>query len=463
MNGTHRLVLLLWCAALVCLSGAAGPAAAPPAAPVAMIRIEGAIDVPTAEYLERSLEQAHEQGAQCLLVLVNTPGGLGSPMLKMSRALLNAPLPTITYVYPAGGFAISAGTYIVLSGNIAAMHPATTIGGAHPVQLIPTASPQGQEGQDEKAKAAEASAMEEKILNTFAEQAKVIAKVRGRNAEWADQAVRESKVVSAEEALELNVVDLVASDIGDLLRQVDGRTVSLPEGKQVTLHTKGAPIVEIAATARERFLHTLANPDLLLVFLVLAGLGIMFELKAPGGILPGVIGGLCLLLALYSMSALPVSYAGVGLVAFGMLLLIAEVKVPSHGVLTVGGITSFALGAVLLMDTTVSPAIRVSWQVIVVMSVLMLLFFIFVVGAAISAHRRKVDTGEEGLRHEYGKAVSALDPTGQVLVEGELWRARAVSGAIREGEKVEVVGQEGLTLLVQRRAGETGTEQSSAN
>ncbi len=451
MKGTPRL-LSLWCGVLMMgLLGAAARAAPP--RPVAVARIEGAIDVPTAEYLERSIEQAQSLGAQCLVVLVNTPGGLGSPMLRMSRALLNAPIPTITYVYPAGGFAISAGTYIVLSANIAAMHPATTIGGAHPVELIPMGRPPEQEGEGK----GKPSALEEKILNTFAEQAKVIAKVRGRNAEWADQAVRQSKVVSAEEAVKLNVVDLLADNLTDLLNQVDGRTVSLPDGRRVTLHTKGAPTLEITASARERFLHTLANPDLLLVLLVLAGLGIMFELKAPGGILPGVIGGLCLLLALYSMSALPVSYAGVGLVAFGMLLLVAEVKVPSHGVLTVGGITSFVLGAVLLMDTSVSPAIRVSWQVIVVMSVLLLLFFFFVVGAAIQAHRRKVDTGEEGMRHERGKAVSALDPSGEVMVEGELWKARAVSGSVQEGEEIEVVGQEGLTLLVERRSGETGT------
>jgi len=460
----NRLNALLLCG-MIALGVGVATTRRPPfrgSGPPAQIRIEGAIDVPTAEYLERSLRVAQDGGAQCLIIFLSTPGGLGEPMLRMTKALLNSPLPTVIYVYPAGGFAISAGTYITLSANIAAMDPATTIGGAHPVNLF-SMPESGQEGEDKgggRAKPSSDASMD-KITNTFAEQAKVIAKVRGRNVEWADQAVRESKVVSAEEALKLGVIEIIADSPGDLLRQLDGRKVTVARGIQVVLHTKGATMREIPPSARERFLHNLANPDLLLILLVLAAVGIMFELKSPGAILPGVIGGLCLLLALYSMSALPVSYVGVGLILFGMLLLLAELKVPSHGILTVGGIISFVLGAVLLMDTSVSPAIRVSWQVIIVMGVLMVLFFLFVVGASIRAHRRKVDTGEEGLRQARGHALGKLAPLGEVLVEGERWRARATSESIAEGEEIEVVGQDGLTLLVRKRPADTATGASS--
>ncbi len=429
---------------------------------VAMIRLEGAIDVPSAEYLERALRVAREQGAQCLLILLNTPGGLGQPMKDMTEALLNSPVPTIVYVYPAGAFAISAGTFVTLSANIAAMHPATTIGAAHPVSLfstpkMPEPAEEEGKGEEEEGKKRERlspDVMAEKMVNTFALQARVIAEARGRNAEWAEKAVRESATLSAKEAAELGVVNLTADDIPALLAAVDGWEVSLPDNRTVVLATEGAPIQEIHASAKERFLHVLADPNILLVLLVLAGLGIMFELQNPGAILPGVIGGLCLLLALYSMAVLPVNYAGVGLIAFGMLLLLAEVKVVSHGVLTVGGVASFVIGALMLMDTSLTPALRVSWQVIVVMAMLLVLFFLFVIGAAVRAHMRKVETGEQGMLGEKGRALSALNPRGSVLVEGERWRARAVEGEVAEGEEVEVVGQEGFLLIVRRRTAE---------
>jgi membrane-bound serine protease (ClpP class) len=304
--------------------------------------------------------------------------------------------------------------------------------------------------------------MMEKVVNTFALQARAIAEARGRNAEWAERAVRESAALSASEAFEQHVVDLLADDVDHLLRAIDGREISLPGGRTVTLVTAGAPTAEIPATAKERFLHVLADPNILLVLLVLAGLGILFELQNPGAILPGVIGGLCLLLALYSMAVLPVNYAGVALILFAMLLFLAEVKMVSHGVLTVGGVASFVIGALMLIDTG-SPfeqTLQVSWQVVIVMTVLMLLFFFVVVGAAIRAHMRKVETGEQGMLGVTGRALNALSPNGNVLAAGERWRARAVEGSIGEGESINVVGQEGLRLLVRRRQGEDPAEEN---
>lgn len=435
------------------------------AAPVAVIRLEGAIDVPSAEYLARALRVAEEQNAQCLVVLLDTPGGLGQPMMDMTKALLNAPLPTIVYVYPAGAFAMSAGTFVTLSAHIAAMHPVSTIGAAHPVNLfslpeVPTEEKEAEESEEPAEGEAVAEereegqpsgdAVTEKVVNTFAQQARVIAEARGRNADWAERAVRESEAISAAEALALGVVDLLADDLDDLLAQVDAWEVSLPENRVALLNTAGAPVLEIPATAKERFLHVLADPNILLVLLVLAGMGIMFELQNPGAILPGVIGGLSLLIALYSMAVLPVNYAGVGLIIFAMLLFLAEVKVVSHGVLSVGGVASFVIGALMLVDTPYESALRVSWQVIVVMICLMVLFFLFIVGAAIRAHMRKVETGEQGMLKARGRTLGRLDPAGSVFVAGERWRARATEGEIGEGEKIEVVSQEGFTLIVRR-------------
>jgi membrane-bound serine protease (ClpP class) len=450
--------------------------------PVALIRLEGAIDVPSAEYLERALALAQEQDAQCLLILLNTPGGLADAMKEMYEALLNASVPTIVYVYPAGAYAISAGTFVTLSAHIAAMHPATTIGAAHPVQLFstPTLPEPAEESPDRESDREEAGAgadepegpereesrdarsqtvEDQKIENTFALQARVIAEARGRNADWAEEAVRHNAILSAREAVEIGVVDLLADDVADLLAAVDGREVSLPGKRTAVLATREAAVEEIRASAKERFLHVLADPNILLVLLSLAGLGILFELQNPGAILPGVIGGLCLLLSLYSMAVLPVNYAGVGLIAFGMLLLLAEVKVASHGVLSVGGVASFVTGALMLMDTPLESALRVSWQVILVMALLLVGFFLFVVGAAIRAHMRKVETGEQGMLKERGRALTALNPEGTVMVEGERWRARAAEGAseIEEGEEIEVVAQERFLLIVRRRnSGSTG-------
>lgn len=444
---TWRLASLLVCVLAAWLLPARAGQAPARVAPVAQMTLDGAIDVTSGEYLQRALGEAQRQGAQCLLILINTPGGLGDPMKKMTEALLNAKIPTIAYVYPAGAFAMSAGTFITLSADVAAMHPASSIGAAHPVELL--SMPKPDQGEGKGAKPSQ-DVMTQKVVNAFAGQMRVIAERRDRNADWAEQAVRKSVTAGAGDALKLHVIDYLAEDPRDLLRKVEGREVSLPGGRKVTLHTASAPIVEIPPSIKESFFHVLGNPNLLLVFLVLAGLGIMFEMQNPGAILPGVIGGLCLLLALYSMAVLPVNYAGVGLIVFSMLLFLAEVKVLSHGILTIGGVVSFIFGALMLTGSS-APWLRVSWEVIIAMAALVLLFFLFVVGAVVRAHMRKVQTGEEGMMRQRGRALSALTPAGQVLVGGERWKARAAEAAeIGEGDEVEVVGEEGLTLIVRR-------------
>jgi len=438
----------LWLTLGLVLASTAPGRAAPRPAPVSVIHLTGAVDVPSSAYLARAVDLAEKNGSQALVVLLDTPGGAVAPMTEMTKTILNAPLPVIVYVYPAGGYAMSAGTFITMSAHVAAMQPNTSIGAAHPISLLG--------GEPAPAKKGEApGAVEQKLENAFAEQARVIAEARGRNTEWAANAVRQSKTATAREAVTLHVVDLLADDLPDLLRKLDGRQVILASKHTVTLHTAGARTVELDATVTERFLHVLADPNMLLILLALAGMGIMFELQNPGAILPGVVGGISLLLALYSMSVLSVNYAGVALIIFGLLLFLAEIKVTSHGVLTVGGIISFVMGALMLTNVALTPTLQVSGLVLATVTVLVAGFFLFVIGAGVRAHLRKVQTGAEGMVRTKGRALDRLAPSGEVMVEGERWRAKAVDGVIEPGEEIEVVAEEKLTLLVQKVPNQT--------
>jgi membrane-bound serine protease (ClpP class) len=427
--------------------------AAPP--PVVRLQLEGTIDVASAAFLRRGLEQAEAKGAGALVIELNTPGGLLGPMEEMVRLLLGAHLPTIVYVAPAGAHAWSAGAIVTMAAAIAAMHPATSIGAAHPVSLMPggePAEPRGPAASSQPRGGGAESPERQKVLNAVTEQVRTIARARGRSEAFAIRMVRESATVPAAEAVREHVVDLTARDLTDLLDQVDGHPVTVA-GRQVILHTAGAPVVTITPTFKERFLHVLNDPNILLVLIALAALGLLFELQTPGAVLPGVVGGIALLCALYSLSVLPVSWAGLGLLLFGLLLLILDVKYPTHGVLTAGGLVAFALGALMLVDTPAAPALRVSWQVVLGTAVAFGAFFLFAMGAAARAQRRPVVTGAEGLVGAPGVARAACRPDGTVFVEGELWRAHAPAADIADGDPVEVVGVDKLTLVVRRRGG----------
>ncbi len=443
-RASKLLLIFILLGMAIVLGGAAGAFAA---GEVNVITIEGVIDPAMADYLERALGEAQENRAECLIIRLNTPGGLGKSMNEMVEALLNSPLPTVIYVAPRGAEAFSAGTFITLAAHFAVMHPDTVIGAAHPMQLIPTPEPPAEEGEKVRE---QSSAVMEKIVNAFATKARTIAEANGRNADWAEKAVRESATVTASQALELKVVDSLQPNMEELLKWLDGRTAEVKD-KETTLHTKGAATVEIPPSAKDRFLHQLADPNLLLILLALAAMGILFELQNPGAILPGVVGGISLLLALYSISVLPVTTTGLALIGFGLLLLILDIKMPSHGILSIGGVIAFVIGAVMLVDTRYSGVVKMSWQVIVATTILLGGFFIFAIGAAVRAHLRKPTTGKEGMLGMKGKAASALseDTRGEISIAGELWRARSRQGNIAPGEKVEVVAMEGLTLVVQ--------------
>ena len=417
---------------------AAAIAAATAAAPrhvVYVLRVEGVIDPPTAAYVKGGIAAGEKARAQAVIITMNTPGGLDKSMRDITQAMLNAQVPVVVYVAPDGARAASAGAIIALASNIAAMAPSTNIGAAHPVAMGG--------GQMDKT-------MSEKVENDAAAFARGLAERRGRNQKWAEQVVRKSISSTAAEALKLHVIDLIADNLGDLLKQLDGRKVKLPRGA-VTLHTADAQTQELPPSPLERFLHILSDPNLAYIFLIIGIYGIIFELQNPGAILPGVVGAICLIMGFYSVAVLEANLAGLLLLVLGIGMLVADIWAPSHGVLTIGGIVAFAIGSFMLYGSRSTPFLRVSWMTIAIMTALTALFFLFIVGLGVRAHWTRVTTGVEGLMGARGKARTPLKPEGSVLVSGELWRAVAEPGeTIEPGDEIEVVGMDGLTLRVRR-------------
>jgi membrane-bound serine protease (ClpP class) len=424
--------------ALLTLVSAAVATPARAAGPVATIQIDGVISPVTVRLVETALTRAQAEGAGALVILLDTPGGLERSMRLICQRLLNADLPVIVYVSPTGGRAASAGVFITMAAHVAAMAPATNIGAAHPVAL-------GGGSIDKESM--------KKVENDAAAFVRTIATERGRNAEWAERAVRQSVSITEREAVKLKVVDLVADSLPDLLAQIDGRTVKTSRGP-VTLATKGAVVRPIEVGFRDRVLNVITDPNVAYILMMLGMLGLFFELSNPGVVLPGVIGGISLILAFFAMQSLPINYAGLLLILFGIVLMVAEIKVVSHGVLAVGGVVAMALGSLMLFD---SPEIgfRVSWRVIIPTVGVTAAIFLVAVGAGLRALGSRAAVGGSALIGKIGVAQAALSPEGQVLVQGELWRAVARDAPVAEGAKVRVVDVKGLTLTVEK-SGEGG-------
>lgn len=399
---------------------------------VFVARVDGIIAPSTAEFIVRAIRQADEGRAQAIVLELDTPGGLDLSMRDIIKEILRSPVPVVVYVSPSGARAASAGALITIAAHVAAMTPGTNIGAAHPVQMG------GGEMDEETAK---------KIENDAAAYIRSLAERRGRNAKWAEEAVRESASITATEAAELKVIDLVADDLDDLLAKIDGRTVETAAGK-MTLKTKGAPMVEVTMTLRDQILNVITNPTIAYILLILGMAGLYFELSNPGTILPGILGGICLILAFYAFRALPINFAGLLLIILGMLLFIAELLVVSHGLLTAGGIAAMLLGSLMLIDSP-APFMQISLSAIIGVTAATAGFFILVIGAAIRAHRRQPTTGREGLIGLTGVAKTPLKPHGQILLRGELWTATC-GEPVEPGEKVEVTGITGLTLHVKK-------------
>ena len=429
------LATLLFLTAFLVVGIAPAVGAAP--APVAVIEMEGAITPVTVRLVSAAVDRAQAEHAQALVIQLDTPGGLERSMRSIVQAILNSEVPVIVYVAPTGGRAASAGVFITMAAHVAAMAPATNIGAAHPVSV-------GGGGPDKE--------MMKKIENDAAAFARSIATERGRNAEWAEKAVRSSVSVTEREAVKLKIVDLVADNLPDLLAKIDGRTVKTVKGT-VTLQTKDAPIKKIEVKFRDRFLALISDPNIAYILMMIGMLGIFFELSNPGVILPGVLGGISLILAFFAFQSLPINWAGLLLILFGVALLIAEIKVVSHGVLTIGGVVAMLLGSMMLFDAPETGGLlRVSWLVIVPAVASTAGLVIVGLSFGMRALYRKPTTGVSGMVGEIAVARTPLAPEGQVLVQGELWRAIAQNGPVAVGEKVEVVGVNGLTLTVVKAA-----------
>jgi membrane-bound serine protease (ClpP class) len=398
-----------------------------------MISVDGIITSPTAKYIAQSIEEANKEGAEGLIILLDTPGGMDTAMRDIAKSILNAPLPVIVFVYPPGARAASAGVIITQAAHIAAMAPGTNIGAAHPVAIGP-----GGSGMDKT--------MSRKVENDAAAYARSIAKSKGRSEEWVEKAVRKSESITAEEALKLKVIDFVAPDVEKLLNAIDQKEIKLAGGKK-KISTKNAIINNKKMGTRQGILAAISDPNISYILLLIGLAGLYFELSTPGAILPGVIGGISLLLAFFGLSTLPVNYTGILLIIFGVILFIAEIKVMSHGILTVGGIISLIMGSLLLFDTA-EPALRVSLQVLIPAVLVVSGFFIVVIWMAIKAQLRKHFTGAEAMIGIDAEAVTDIANEGKVFLKGQYWNATSEK-PVKKGAKVKIIKVEGLSLIVE--------------
>ncbi|MCL5074639.1 MAG: nodulation protein NfeD [Chloroflexi bacterium] len=399
---------------------------------VDVLSVKGVINPIVAGYIGRGINTAERDGAQCLVIELDTPGGLDVSMREIIQAIVRARVPVVAYVAPAGARAASAGTFIVMAAHIAAMAPNTNIGAAHPVSIS---------GEVDKT-------MAEKVTNDAVALIKGLAEQRGRNAAWAEQAVRQSVSVTAKEALDLRVIDLTADDLTALLNKIDGREVILPQGS-VTLHMRGARLNWIEMNFIENLLHTISDPNIAYILLILGINGLIFELANPGAIFPGVIGAICLILAFLALGTLPLSHTGLALIILAFVLFVTDLFVTAHGILTAGGIVALLLGSLLLINSP-APYIAISTNVIIAVVGFTGLFFAFVIGKVIRAQRQRAVTGYEGLVGARGVARTDLKPEGVVFVQGEHWEALSEEGEIGRGAPVQVVGVKGLKVIVRK-------------
>jgi membrane-bound serine protease (ClpP class) len=462
--------ILLWLmglvAAVLWASGPA-PASAAEGRSAALVEIDGAIGPATADYVHRALAKAKESGAAFVILRMDTPGGLETAMRDIIQDILAAPMPVVGFVSPSGGRAASAGTFILYATHVAAMAPGTNVGAATPVQIGGTpipgepqqpAEPEKEPGSDGKSgddaaksekeapKIEPADAHERKATNDAVAFIRSLAQLRNRNATWGEAAVREAASLPATEALERGVIDLVADDLDDLLRKIDGRTVKIGN-ESVRLETKDIGVVEIEPDWRSEFLAIITDPNVAYLLMIIGIYGIIFELMNPGFVFPGVLGGICLLVALYAFQALPVDYAGVALILLGIAFLVAELFFPSFGSLGIGGLAALVIGSVMLIDTDV-PGYGIDWRVIAALTATTAAFFLVVLAMAMQARRRPVVSGRDLLIGSHGRVVDWEQGRGRVRVEGEIWQATGPP-ELSPSARVRIASVQGLTLTIE--------------
>ncbi len=399
---------------------------------VMVIQVQDVINPVTSEFIERSIKKANDRAMEALVIMLDTPGGLDTSMRSIIKAINSSDIPVVVYVAPPGARAASAGVFITLAAHVAAMAPGTNIGAAHPV---------GIGGKMDKT-------MVEKVTNDAVAYIRSIAERRGRNADWAEQAVRKSVSITASEAVKLGVIDMVSNNLTDLLKAIDGRKVDTLSGKK-TLHTKDAALVREEMGIRLKILAMISNPNVAYILMLLGFYGLFFELTNPGAIFPGVVGGICLILAFYAFQTLPVNYAGLLLIILAIIMFVLEVKITSHGVLTIGGLISMIIGSLMLFESP-GPFLKLSIYLILPAALLTALFFSVTVGLALKAWKRKPVTGIEGLVGIEGLAHTDIYKDGMALVRGEYWQAYS-DEPIKKGERIRVESVSGLRIKVKRQ------------
>jgi membrane-bound serine protease (ClpP class) len=422
---------------------------------VRVLTVQGAISPASADYLLRGLAKAAEDQAHLVVIEMDTPGGLDTAMRDIIKAILASPVSVATYVSPKGARAASAGTYILYASHIAAMAPATNLGAATPVELAPGgADKPASPGKPDASKPADTPPGDPKMRKAVHDAAAYIrglAELRERNVEWAERAVREAVSLPADEALEMKVIDLVASDLDDLLKQVNGRVIKI-NGKAVTLNTTNASIEPVKPDWRSRLLAVIGDPGIAYILMLLGIYGLIYEFSNPGMLFPGVVGGICLLLGLFALQVMPISYAGLALMILGIVLMVSEAFIPSFGALGIGGLIAFIIGSVMLIDTDV-PGYGIPWALIVPVAVASGLFSFFVVGMAIKARARPVVTGAEEMIGARGEILDDLDHEGWAHIHGEQWRVRSTV-PLKRGSRVRVRARHDLVLDVEPLEGE---------
>lgn len=442
----ERLCLLLFLALFQLTSAQASS--------VQVLTMQGTIGPASADYLIRGIKQAGEKQIRLVVIEIDTPGGLDHSMRDIVKEILASPVPIVTYVSPQGARAASAGTFILYASHVAAMAPATNLGAATPVELVPSGAPtpkkptvpRDSEKWEKSSSPPQQDAKSKKAVNDAAAYIRSLAELRERNVEWAAQAVREAVSLSADEALKIEVIDVVASDLADLLKQIHGSKVKLATS-EITLDTKGLTIKHAEPDWRSQLLTVIGNPGIAYVLLLLGIYGLIYEFSSPGVGIPGVVGGICLLLALFALQLMPISYVGLGLILLGIALMVAEAFLPSFGVLGLGGVVAFILGSVMLIDTDV-PGYGVPWTLIVPIAIVSAFFSFIIIGMAIRARTQPIVTGAEELVGAEGEILDDIETEGWARVHSERWQVRS-RVPIARGKKVRVTARHDLILEVE--------------